>query len=496
VSRASPLGELARARPERPFAPRLSFETGYRRCSPLPALEEGSVPREACGSGRDIPPAADALAAAAESSDPDSLRASALAALLWWDGTEPSLDNVIGRLNRALRLTREPLPLLVDLSGAHLVRAERTQNPRDLVAGLNFAREALGRDPGDHAALFNAALALQLLGVDEQAVRAWDAYLAADAASPWAREARRRKAAVLERPAPPPDPLPGAPAAEVDAFAAREPQRARLLGWDRVLGEWGRAAEAGDEARAAPLLALAAGLAEGLERRGGDPSLADAVRAIHTSQAADRRMLAWGHRAYADGQALFRGAAHEAAGDTFARIVQARPPSPALAQWARASRAGAFVYGKDYPRAISHFAALLSQADSSRHPALRARVRWMWGTALLRQGRYPESRARYQAAAQGFARLGERELQGVTLMLDGESAYEQGDTLAAYLSMHRALLALRDHRGSCGCTTSSRCWRAGPSSRGCRGPPPPSRTRAWRPPCARSSRRCGWKRCW
>jgi CHAT domain-containing protein len=450
VSRAGPLRELARARPERPFAPRLSIETGYRRCAPLPALEDGTVARESCGSVRDIPPAADVLAAAGESSDPDSLRASALAALLWWDGTEPSLDGVIARLSRALPLSREPLPLLVDLSGAHLVRAERTQNPRDLLAGLNFAREALGRDPRDRAALFNAALALQLLGIEEQAVRAWDAYLAADPRSPWAGEARRRRAAVAERSAPPPDPRPGAPAAEVDSFAAREPQRARLLGWDQLLGEWGRAAEAGDEARAAPLLELAAGLGNALERRGGDASLADAVRAIHVSarDAAAHRTLARAHRAYADGQRLFREAAHAAASDTFARIVQARPPSPALVQWARAFHAGGLVYAKEFPRAFSQFSALVSRADSARHPALIARVQWMWGTALLRQGRYPETRARYQAAARGFARLDEREFMGATLTGDGETAYEQGDSLAAYASMHRALLALREFRGS------------------------------------------------
>jgi CHAT domain-containing protein len=450
ASRADPLRELVRVQPERAFAPRLSIDTEYRPCTSLPAPENGTVPQAACGPGRDVPRAADALAAAGESSDPDSLRASALAALLWWDGTDPSLDDAIVRLGKALRLSRDPLPLLVDLSGAHLVRAERTQNPRDLVAGLNYAREALGRDSRHRAALFNAALALELLGIDEQAVRAWDAYLGTDSASAWADEARRRKAAVLKRPAPPPDPRPGAPAEEVEAFAGRDPQRARILGWDHVLGEWGRAVEAGDPARAAPLLGLAEGLGAALERRGGDATLADAVRAIHATAhgSAAYGALAWAHRAYADGQTLYDRGAHAAARDTFARIVEACPPSPVLVEWARVFHGGMMVNTKDYARAFSVFRTLLSQADSVRHPALMARAQWMWGTGLLRQGNYPEARARYQAAARGFARLGEREFFGATMALDGETAYEQGDILASYRSMHRALLVLRDYRGS------------------------------------------------
>lgn len=444
------LHDLARARPGRTTAARLSIQTEYRPCATLPAGGGGTVAREACGADEAPPLRVEALDAARQSSDPDSLQAAALAAVVWWDGTEPSLDDAVARLTRALRLSRRPVSLLVDLSGTHLVRAERTQNPRDLVQGLSYAREALSREPRNPAALFNAALALELLAIDEEAVLRWDAYLVVDSVSGWAEEARRRKAGVLERRLMVREPGPGAPAREVEAFAARYPQEARLLGWDHVLGEWGAAVERGEWARAEAFATQAERLGSALELRGGDATLADAVRAVRTAapDSASTRTLARAHRAYAAGQALYRTYDHPAALDSFAKVIEARPRSPVLLKWARAFRGGALVYASDYAAADTVFSTLLSGVDTTRYPALAARARWMWSTALLRNGRYPEARSQYGAAAGTFARLGEREFLGATLMLDGETAYEQGDTLVAYRSMHRALLALRGYRSS------------------------------------------------
>ncbi|MBD0320793.1 MAG: hypothetical protein ICV87_10695, partial [Gemmatimonadetes bacterium] len=442
--------EVARARPVRMFAARLSMDTEYRRCTVVPAGSGGTVGREACGAHGDAPEELHALTAIGESSDPDSLRAAGLATMLWGDGAEPSLDEAISRLERALRLTREPGPLLADLSGAYLARAERTQNPRDLVQGLSYAREALAHDGGLRAALFNTALALETLAIDEQAARAWDAYLAADSASDWAAEARRRKDALLKRRRVVSEPGPHASTHEVEAFAARYPQEARLLGWDRVLGEWGAAVEAGHPAQAEALVTLAERLGNALEKRGGDATLADAVRAIRATarDSASMRRLARAHLAYARGQALYEAYDHPGALEAFDRVVAESPRSPVLLQWAQAFRGGARVYGVEYRSADRILSSLLSTVDSVRHPALAARARWMWSTAMLRTGRYPEARTQYGAAAGTFERLGEREFLGATLMLEGETAYEQGDTVAAYRSMHRALLELRGFRRS------------------------------------------------
>src|SRR5688572_8659373 len=194
-SRVSVLSELAAARPARVLAPRLSISVEYRPCSAHRRAGE-TVPRDSCGAASELPPALeslDTLSAAWESSDPDSLQASALVAMLGLGGTEKSLDVAITRLSRALPLSSRRVPVLVDLSAAHLARAQRMPNPRDLLQGLEYALEALDSDLQDPAALFNTALALELLGLDEQGTLAWTAYLRVDSTSGWAAEARRRR---------------------------------------------------------------------------------------------------------------------------------------------------------------------------------------------------------------------------------------------------------------------------------------------------------------
>ncbi|HEX8213242.1 MAG TPA: hypothetical protein VF584_23910 [Longimicrobium sp.] len=180
LSRGPVLGELAAARPARASSPLFSIPVEYRPCSVLRAEAGETVPRESCGADAGRLGGFEAMAVAGESSDPDSLQASALLALIGEDETEQAADAAITRLAKALRLTSRRVSVLVDLSGAHLVRAQRTQNPRDLLEGLNYALEAVEAEPRNRAARFNAALALQTLGLDEQAEIAWTEYLRID----------------------------------------------------------------------------------------------------------------------------------------------------------------------------------------------------------------------------------------------------------------------------------------------------------------------------
>jgi CHAT domain-containing protein len=449
------MGQLMRARPDRAFAARLSIPTNYQLCTPAPdstTSSEAPVPREACAQAADAPVDLEAFAAALASVDPDSLHASALANVIWWDRSEPSLDAVILLLEKARRLSRRPVPLLVDLSAAHLVRAEQTQNSRDLVRALDAAREALASEPRNPAALFNSALALQAFAVDGEAAKEWDRYLAVDSMSPWANEARRRKRALRSYPTLPGRPMAGASADQVQAYAKGAPQEARELGWNTVLGEWGRAITKGDSRGAAAQLALAEALGAALEARGGDASLADAVRAIHDAQRDARAtaVLAWAHRTYADAHALYASSRYPEARSGFERIVRARPPSPTLVQWSQAFFAGTLVYAEKVERAERDFRALLARVDGKRHPAIEARVRWMYGTLLLRHPRHEEARSQYRTADSIFERLGEVESLGRVLANEGETAFAQGDTLPAYQYMHRAMRALRPYRGSMG----------------------------------------------
>ncbi|MEW5925941.1 MAG: CHAT domain-containing protein [Gemmatimonadota bacterium] len=447
-SHATVLSELAAARPARVLSPRFSIPVEYHPCSVLGARADETVPRESCGADAGRLAGFEALADAGDSSDPDSVQASALLAIIGDDDTEQAADAAVARLSRALRLSRRRVPLLVDLSGAHFVRAQRTQNPRDLLEGLNYALEAVATEPHDPAARFNTALLLQTLGLDEQAEIAWTDYLRIDSTGTWADEARERRSSLRHPPAP--APRPGAPEAEVRAFADAHPQEARLYGWDSVLGDWGSAHEAGHSARAAELLRLAERLGGALEARGGDASLADAVRVIRAAEdsPAATRNLARAHRTYAAGQRLYGSTEQVAAGDSFTHVVKARPPSRVLVLTAEVFQAAAVVYARDFDKADAMLGALVPRIDSERYPALAARALWMRGSGLLRNGHHARARAALQVSAQYFQHAGESEFLGAVWATEGEAAYRQRDTLAAYRSMHRGLTILRGYRSS------------------------------------------------
>jgi CHAT domain-containing protein/tetratricopeptide (TPR) repeat protein len=332
------------------------------------------------------------------------------------------------------------------------VRAERTQNPRDLFAGLNFACEALSRDPRNGPARYNAALALQMIGLDEQAALEWKAFLAVDSTSSSAREARRRMEELITGPVAIPILAPGASPAEVGAFARDYPQQARELGFDRILAQWGTAVERGQKARADSMLTLAEALGLALTRReGGDASLADAVRGIRVAQAdaAATMALARAHHAYSDGLSyLYVGDAQRAM-VAFTRVIEGRPDSPVLLQWVKVFLAATPLYlGPEYlDQATRELEAQLPRVNDVRYPALAGRSRLMLGTMLTRSRQPVDAQGQFRAANTYLERAGEAELAANSHTFSAEAAYPLGDTLAAYASAHRALRALRrDHR--------------------------------------------------
>lgn len=450
-----PMQELAALRPQRTFAARLSIPTTYQACTanaPEPTDTLSTVPREACGTRSEESPDLGELNGAGESADPDSLQASGLAAILWHNELNPhALDEAITRLNRALRLSTRRVPLLVDLSAAHLVRAERTQNSRDLLEASNYAHQALKLEPRNLEARFNAALALQASALDEEAARAWDAYLAIDSKSKWADEAKRRKSVLITTPPEIPYPAPGAPEARVNAFAARFPQEAREYGWNQVLGEWGAAVMRDDAIGAASRLNLAEQLGRALgERAGGDGSLAEAVRAIRRapSRSAATVTLARAHQDYAAAQAYAGKMQHDSANAALIRIERVSPASPVLLQWTQLNRAIAVGYLGAIPEADHAIRTLLSQVDSTRDPVLLARARMILGTLQLRAPQHGSALAEFHSADVHFRRAGETELNAAVWSAQGELAYQQGDTVSAYKNFHRAHRALRPYRHS------------------------------------------------
>ena len=117
-----------------------------------------------------------------------SRRAIGVAALLTGD-----LDDAIATLEIAVAAAPQDTRITNDLAAAYYERSQRANRPDDLPAALSAVERVLYQEPGNLEALFNRALIITALGLREEAVSAWQAYIERDSRSPWADEALERR---------------------------------------------------------------------------------------------------------------------------------------------------------------------------------------------------------------------------------------------------------------------------------------------------------------
>jgi CHAT domain-containing protein len=437
------------------IGPRLSISRHYESC-PARVPAGGTIPRTACPAAPRGLAASRAVRAATARAGTDPLDpsgyATALSDILWADSGGISLDRSISFLQTAAWLSEQPAVALADLSGAYLARAEIRQAPEDLFRALDAAARALGREPRNAVACFNRATALEYIGADWSAAKAWEMCAMIDGQSGWGLEARRRahrmSAAaadtILRLP-----PSPGSSRAAVEAYVAADPGAARVYGWGDVLGAWGDAVLKGDSAAARGHLSLADAIGRALARRGGDRTLEDAVAAIHASaQAPDaRRRLARGHAAYAKGWRMYDTIDRIAPGSFVAQVLALRPPSDPLLAWTGRLEGMVLLAKEEFPRALARLDAAAGAADTLRHPALAASIHQTRGTVLLSDGRYQQARDAWATARRLFERAGERENAAGTRNLEADAEFMLG-TREAHHTIHRALAELRTFRRS------------------------------------------------
>ncbi|HEY7766812.1 hypothetical protein, partial [Longimicrobium sp.] len=453
------VAELSRAvGPAPTLGPRLSIAREPSECASEAGCRETGTP-----SRRVNTVAARASRAARASVAPDALHASALVDLLWADDEGTSLRRSIQYLQTAARLDPRPAPILADLSAAHLVRAERANSPRDLLEAVETAERALQKDPANRAALFNRALGLERFGLMGEAGRSWRAYLAADSTSDWADAARKRLAEVSRVPALPKAPSANATDAELAAYAVADPQGARTMGWDHLLGEWGSAVLAGDAAKAADRLHRGEVLGNALERAGRDATLADAVRAIRSQagHARNTRSLAAAHRAFADGRVRYQRPDYPAAKALFSSAGDEASLSPPLKSWADFFKGSTLVFTGWPGEGERVLRAAMPLADRVRHATVAGRLHLALSGTLLRTDRFADALKEALLARDLFSSAGEREHEGGALGIAADAAFALGDAEVGYnyasqaverlqpytssMSLHNLLFALSEH---------------------------------------------------
>lgn len=294
-----------------------------------------------------------------------------------------------------------------DLAAARHTLAVKGERPSELPQALADVDRALRLSPQSEA-LFNRALIIESLQLREQALAAWQRFLAAEPASEWSVEAREHLRRLEAAAAPRWDTklLETMPAEDV---VRQFPQEARREVEVRGLGAWADAEAANDAGRAAAALARARAVGDALVRLRSEQLLADSVAAVDGARGAARAALVEGHHTYRAGRIDYSKRGLEEAEAKFRRaaelLAQGRSPS---AEWALYYAASAAFDQGRVEEARGELAALLARIDADRYRALAAEIHLQLAVCANTAGDWGTGTREADTAAAIFRALGER----------------------------------------------------------------------------------------
>ena len=334
--------------------------------------------------------------------------------LIWLDDEE-GVDRAVHDLETAATLAagddRRSAAAFSDLAAAYLVRAAVKDQPLDLILALDASGKALERDPGLAEALFNEALATELLHLRNAAVQAWDRYLQVEPGGAWADEARlhlrelsRPSAAEAWEAA---RPILEAAILQGDHSAVAEevrlfPNQARIWVEEGLLTQWAERFLVGNLEQAGRTLRLARSVAGELNAQELGSMPADAVAAIDRATDEQRRALAQGHRAFGEALELRSRQDLEQASETFGRAEASLRTggSPFLA-WPIYYQVIS-LYFEEPDNTISQLESLDESLPAGRYPLLHGRILWMLGLTEYTRGHPAAAIPYYRAGIETF----------------------------------------------------------------------------------------------
>lgn len=332
----------------------------------------------------------------------------------------PCTDAAVAMLEALAAPRRDP-GALSDLAGAYLVRAQRNDQPEDLVRALDAAERAVQLAPGNRAARFNRALALESLGLAGEAVRDWDslrrslpAGWAEESAGHWSRLTRERTLSAAVQWPLNEQRLPEAAHAGDQAAVLQlvGPYRAAALRYveETVLPAWASAAAEGRERQASEQLALAQRIAEALATLTGDRSLLRSVDQIRRSSGTTRETLRRGCLAFGDARRADHDLSSDRAEERYRKAEDAftRAGSPMRFE-AALSRATSTIFGRDYGGARALLRSLQREANRHGYPDLLARIHVNRGLLDSLELRFLDALAEYGQAQALFERTDDAE---------------------------------------------------------------------------------------
>lgn len=396
-----------------------------------------------------------------ESAAPPLSESHALALLRLLD--EPGAETAISTVKDLRRLqtvqaSNVSPELLSDLSAAYYVLAQRGNRPADLMHALEAVEEALEMQPDQTAALFNQGLICEALSARICALRAWNRYLAQDPDSSWGQEAADRRDRLLRS------------RRDEDGPTIREAIRAAAIASDdahltellsshrREAAKWieedllpsGTAkAIAGPSHRYPFELRLAETLASTLERLGGDPLPAAAVRAalreLQASDPKEKLLLASGLQHFAEGTSLDSLALYDRAEAHYRKAKGDLDASGnPLALRASAALASCLYQRQKPAAALREIELTLKDPGISKFPGLRGQLVYIRGSIYLFEDQRFLALRDYRDALAAFERLGDRLEVNVLRARIAELLLFLGQEEKGWRELYRGLPALND----------------------------------------------------
>jgi CHAT domain-containing protein len=325
-------------------------------------------------------------------------------------------DAAVERL-ASIAAPRNRATTMSDLAAAYYVRAQRKDQPSDLVRSLDASGEALRLSPDSAAARFNHVLALEALGFTDDAIAIWNGLRnerergwATEAGQHWAQLTKEQtvSAAIqwpqnIER-------LPLVAQAgdhkAVEMLVSPYRAAAQRHIEDVVLPAWAQAVAEGRDDVANEQLVLAAMVASALARLTKDRFLLDCVGRIRASP--QSALLREGHLAFRKARLAQQAFDSEGAAEIYADAARALAASGSpLHITATIGRAPGLTLNGKFDQTLELLRAV--EEDARRYPNLMARVHTSRGFVYMVQGRNTDAIAQYGKAQAIFASMGDRE---------------------------------------------------------------------------------------
>ena len=354
-----------------------------------------------------------------------------------WDDA----DAAVADLQAAARIAPADGRVLNDLAAALLTRAQRVQDPRLILDAFNAVDSALVLLPRQPEARFNRALILEWLGLRNDALAAWGAFLEVDARSPWADEARAHlrqlrgsrtpwlavrdsfRRAVASRNGD----LVARIANQYPAGVRREARRAMV--------DWAHADGRSEVERADTLLASALTVARGLASATGDSLWLDAAAAVAPARRSDgvrRHAVALGIAALDRGEGYLGRFALDSAEAYFNQSLRTLTAMGNAARYLAAFGLASVAYSRQTSPEYQHALSILRSLRVGAPNAYRV-VR---GQAARTEGVILGIQANFGAAIAAYS----------TAILEGRGTGDPGLELRPYANLAANYASLGDDR--------------------------------------------------